>query len=223
MDSKIVYFFLFEFSHNKLWAFTQMGRNHRLMKNQKGLIFYKFMGSGGKSGFSLQPDFSTYALVSVWENEEKAESFLKNNELIFKYKEKSKTVRLLILKPFQSHGFWSGINPFKVNNVEPRDKSKVAIITRATLNFSKLISFWKSVPDSSKAISKAKGVYFFKGIGELPFIQQATISLWDSLEDVLNFAYKSKAHAEIVKKTRKEKWYKEELFSRFYIEKDQII
>tara|TARA_B100000963_G_scaffold357315_1_gene379198 strand:- start:980 stop:1651 length:672 start_codon:yes stop_codon:yes gene_type:complete len=223
MDSKIVYFFLFEFSQNKLWAFTQMGRNHRLMKNQKGLIFYKFMGSGGKSGFSLQPDFSTYALVSVWENEEKAESFLKNNELIFKYKEKSKTVRLLILKPFQSHGLWSGINPFKVNNVEPRDKSKVAIITRATLNFSKLISFWKSVPDSSKAISKAKGVYFFKGIGELPFIQQATISLWDSLQDVLNFAYKSKAHAEIVKKTRKEKWYKEELFSRFYIEKDQII
>ena len=223
MDSKIVYFFLFEFSQNKLWAFTQMGRNHGLMKNQKGLIFYKFMGSGGKSGFSLQPDFSTYALVSVWENEEKAESFLKNNELIFKYKEKSKTVRLLILKPFQSHGLWSGINPFKVNNVEPRDKSKVAIITRATLNFSKLISFWKSVPDSSKAISKAKGVYFFKGIGELPFIQQATISLWDSLQDVLNFAYKSKAHAEIVKKTRKEKWYKEELFSRFYIEKDQII
>jgi len=223
MDSKIVYFFLFEFSQNKLWAFTQMGRNHRLMKNQKGLIFYKFMGSGGKSGFSLQPDFSTYALVSVWENEEKAESFLKNNELIFKYKEKSKTVRLLILKPFQSHGFWSGKNPFKVNNVEPRDKSKVAIITRATLNFSKLISFWKSVPDSSKAISKAKGVYFFKGIGELPFIQQATISLWDSLQNVLNFAYKSKAHAEIVKKTRKEKWYKEELFSRFYIEKDQII
>ena len=223
MDSKIVYFFLFEFSQNKLWAFTQMGRNHRLMKNQKGLIFYKFMGSGGKSGFSLQPDFSTYALVSVWENEEKAESFLNNNELLFKYKEKSKTVRLLTLKPFQSHGFWSGINPFKINNVELRKKSKVAIITRATLNFSKLISFWKSVPDSSKAISKAKGVYFFKGIGELPFIQQATISLWDSLQDVLNFAYKSKAHAEIVKKTRKEKWYKEELFSRFYIEKDQII
>ena len=91
------------------------------------------------------------------------------------------------------------------------------------MNFSKLISFWKSVPDSSKAISKAKGVYYFKGIGEILFIQQATISLWNSLNDVLEFAYKSKSHSEIVKKTRKENWYKEELFSRFYLVKDFIL
>lgn len=200
-----------------------MGRNNRFMKNQNGLIFYKFMGSGGRSGFSLRPDFSTYALLSVWENEDQAKSFLERNKLVSLYKKKCKQVRLLILKPFQSHGLWSGINPFKINDQQTIEKSKVAIITRATLNYSKLISFWNSVPNSSKAISKAKGVYFFKGIGEIPFVQQATISLWDSIQDVINFAYKSEEHSEIVKRTRKEKWYKEELFSRFYVLNDLII
>lgn len=200
-----------------------MGRNNRFMKNQNGLIFYKFMGSGGRSGFSLRPDFSTYALLSVWENEDQAKSFLERNKLVSLYKKKCKQVRLLILKPFQSHGLWSGINPFKINDQQTIEKSKVAIITRATLNYSKLISFWNSVPNSSKAISKAKGVYFFKGIGEIPFVQQATISLWDSIQDVINFAYKSEVHSEIVKRTRKEKWYKEELFSRFYVLNDLII
>jgi len=223
MNNKIVYFLLFKFSQNKLWAFIQMGRNDGFMKNQNGLIFYKFMGSGGRSGFSLRPDFSTYALLSVWENEDRAKSFLERNKLVFLYKKKCKEVRLLILKPFQSHGLWSGINPFKIHDQQTIEKYKVAIITRATLNYSKLISFWKSVPNSSKAISKAKGVYFFKGIGEIPFIQQATISLWDSIQDVINFAYKSEVHSEIVKRTRKEKWYKEELFSRFYVLNDLII
>ena len=127
------------------------------------------------------------------------------------------------MDPFHSHGLWSGVNPFKIEKSTVNKNSKIAIITRATLNFSKLISFWKSVPDSSKAISSAKGVYYFKGIGEIPFIQQATISLWNSLNDVLEFAYKSKSHSEIVKKTRKENWYKEELFSRFYLIKDFIL
>ena len=58
---------------------------------------------------------------------------------------------------------------------------------------------------------------WFKGIGELPFIQQATFSIWENLESVTNFAYKDLNHSDIVKKTKKRKWYKEDLFSRFVI------
>ena len=98
------------------------------------------------------------------------------------------------------------------------DKTKpIAIITRATLNFGKLFEFWQSVPKASNAIKSAKGVSWFKGIGEVPFIQQATFSIWENLESVTNFAYKNINHSEIVKKTRKRKWYKEDLFSRFEI------
>jgi hypothetical protein len=126
------------------------------------------------------------------------------------------------LNPIHSHGKWDGVNPFKGKNV-PVDKSnKIAIITRATLNFGKLFEFWKSVPKASNAIKNASGVIWFKGIGELPFIQQATFSIWDNVESVIDFAYKNKNHAEIVKKTRQRNWYKEDLFVRFEIIEKKI-
>jgi heme-degrading monooxygenase HmoA len=201
-----------------------MGKNNKLINKTKGLLFYKFLGTGGRNGFSLWPDWSTYALLTTWENEEDAKKFINKGEIISLYKQKTESIRLLTLEPFKSYGKWDGINPFESNNSNTiLEKKKIAIITRATLNWSKLFAFWKSVPHSSTAIKEAKGVLYYKGIGELPFIQQATISIWNSLDDVLNFAYNSKKHADIIKKTRKEKWYKEELFSRFIILEDKQI
>jgi heme-degrading monooxygenase HmoA len=201
-----------------------MGKNSKLINKTNGLLFYKFLGTGGSNGFSLWPDWSTYALLTTWKNEEDAKKFISNSQIISLYKQKVKSIRLLTLESFKSHGNWDGINPFESNNSNTiLEKKKIAIITRATLNWSKLFAFWKSVPHSSTAIKEAKGVLYYKGIGELPFIQQATISIWNSLDDVLNFAYNSKKHADIIKKTRKEKWYKEELFSRFIILEDKQI
>ena len=93
----------------------------------------------------------------------------------------------------------------------------IGVITRATLNPSRLIDFWRHVPQASKAIKEAKGVGFFKGIGEWPFVQQATFSVWESAEAIRTFAYVSQAHASIVKKTRERKWYKEDMFNRFEV------
>ena len=66
------------------------------------------------------------------------------------------------------------------------------------------------------AVTK-NGVSFFKGIGELPFVQQATFSIWESEDDINNFAYSNTSHKNIVSKTKKQKWYKEDLFARFHI------
>ncbi|MAI28344.1 MAG: spheroidene monooxygenase, partial [Flavobacteriales bacterium] len=74
-------------------------------------------------------------------------------------------------------------------------------------------------PKASKAIQKAKGVIWYKGIGEWPLIQQATFSIWKSLDDVKNFAYKNIDHSSIVKKTRKRNWYSEDMFTRFAVRK----
>ena len=93
-----------------------MGINHDLIKNVNGLEFYKLLGSGGKTGFSLFPDFSTYAMISVWNNNEDAENFLRTSKLIKSYKRKSNKIRVLVMEPFHSHGLWSGVNPFKIKN-----------------------------------------------------------------------------------------------------------
>jgi heme-degrading monooxygenase HmoA len=221
IKSQVTHLYLFSFSHNKFWAFKQMGIGFAALRNIQGLSFFKLLGTGAGQGFSLRPDFSTYALLTVWENQPAADHFYKSNSLINSYRIKASAIRRLSLTNRASHGLWSGQNPFKGNDTDEVKVDKVAIITRATLRFGKLWSFWRAVPKASKAIENAKGVDFYKGIGEWPFIQQATISIWDSMEDVMQFAYRDKAHKEIVKQTKQERWYSEDLFARFNIINDQ--
>ena len=180
------------------------------------------MGTGAGAGFSLFPDFSTYAFLGVWESEQAAQAFFETSTFFQEYKERTKKIRTLSLRPLHSSGKWSGENPFG-SNLPKADMptGKIAIITRATLRWNRLLSFWAAVPKASKAIEEAVGVSFYKGIGEWPFVQQATISIWDNLDAVHTFAYKGKAHSQIVKKTRKKKWYKEDLFSRFELLEDR--
>ena len=212
---------LFSFKTNKFWAFQQMGVAPLRLKNIEGLKFYKFLGTGGGQGFSLRPDFSTYAFLGVWKDLSFYQNCLQKHPIFKTYQEKATSQRDLILNAVKSHGKWSGQNPFKTKpGLEAKGNQKAVVITRATLHWNRLFSFWKSVPAASKAIEKAQGVHYFKGIGEWPFVQQATVSIWDDFEAVNTFAYKDRAHADIVKKTKQMNWYKEDLFSRFHLISD---
>lgn len=218
---------LFTFKKNKFWAFKQMGIAASKLKSVEGLQFYKFLGTGGGNGFSLTPDFSTYAFLGVWDNISQYNSCLNEHPVFLEYIQKASSQRELVLSPVNSHGKWSGTNPFKTQEASKanfKDSNlKAVVITRATLRWNRLLSFWKAVPEASRAIMNAQGVSYFKGIGELPFIQQATVSIWESFDAVNTFAYKGKEHAVIVKKTRQKKWYKEDLFSRFFLISDTTI
>lgn len=214
---------LFSFKTNKFWAFQQMGVAPLRLKNIEGLKFYKFLGTGGGQGFSLRPDFSTYAFLGVWKDLSFYQNCLQKHPIFKTYQEKATSQRDLILNAVKSHGKWSGQNPFKTKpGLEAKGNQKAVVITRATLHWNRLFSFWKAVPAASKAIETAQGVQYYKGIGEWPFIQQATISIWDDFEAVNTFAYKDRAHADIVKKTKQMNWYKEDLFSRFHLISDTI-
>ncbi len=206
----------FHFTQNRFWAFRQMGLAPQQFKRTEGLSFFKFLGTGGGQGFSLWPDFSTYALLGVWNSRQDFEKQREENPIYKAYQNKCKYSRHLLLKPFQSHGQWSGKNPFQTTEKpSPQNPSPLIIITRATLRWNRLLSFWRAVPKASRAIEQAQGVRYYKGIGEWPFIQQATLSIWDDAAAVQQFAYHSQSHAQIVKTTRQKKWYKEDLFVRF--------
>lgn len=220
---QVTQLYLFSFKTNKLWAFKQMGIGYAQLKGTPGLSFFRLLGTGGGAGFSLRPDFSTYAFLGVWKDAKAAVQFKEEHDFLQQYFTKASSIRLLTLSNIKSHGLWGGQNPFQSPKALNVENKKIAIITRATLRWSRLLSFWRAVPKASKAIEAARGVYFYKGIGEWPFIQQATISLWDSMENVFQFAYKSADHGSIVKETRQKRWYTEDLFSRFYVEQDELL
>jgi heme-degrading monooxygenase HmoA len=207
----------FSYSKNKFWAFTQMQRAIPQLHQQQGIQFFNTLGTGAGKGFSLWPDFSTYGLLTIWESEAAATAFLTESPLMQAYNKMSHSQKHFSLHTLQSHGLWGKSNPFVAEKRALLDDEKIGIITRATLRPRRLLEFWRAVPAASKAIQNAKGVLWYKGVGEWPLVQQATFSLWNSLEEVKDFAYKSSHHAAIVKKTRKRNWYKEDLFARFAV------
>ena len=205
---------------NKFWAFKQMAESHKYFVKNSNIIFYKLLGTGAGEGFSLVPDFSTYAVLAVWNDYENAKKFIERSDYSKLISEKAYSRNDFFLKTIQSQGLWNNKNPFNKNTVDLDKNKKIGIITRGKIRLIKQLDFWLNVPKASNAIKNAKGVEFYKGIGELPLMEQATFSVWKNFDAVKKFAYDSQAHSEIIKKTRKRSWYSEDLFARFMIEEN---
>ncbi|AWX45533.1 Spheroidene monooxygenase [Flagellimonas maritima] len=214
--SQITTITLFKYTSlkNKLWAFLMMQFAHSSLKRVKGLQFYKLWGSG-KEGFNPLPDWSTYALLQVWDNEKEANYFFNTSSLMERYGKHTHEQWCLYLKNNISRGEWSGTNPFKKSNNIDGDNPFVVAITRATIKTKLLYKFWKYVPISQKELRNNSGLIYTKGFGEVPIKQMATFSVWKDKSSLDSFAYQSKPHAKAIGHTRTLKWYKEELFSRF--------
>jgi heme-degrading monooxygenase HmoA len=207
-------FYEFDTIGAKFWMFTRMGLWPLKLSKINGSLFQKLMGTGSGNGFSIWPDFGTYSFFSVWDSEESAKEFFASNPYHKKLSKNSSSHFTIFLKSAGSHGMWNGKNPFETE-MKISQELPVAVITRASIRPSKLYGFWKNVPTVSKAIEEAKGLYFRKGIGELPLVEQATFSVWKNLDAVKEYAYKGALHNDIIQQTREKGWYSEELFARF--------
>lgn len=195
-----------------------MQNGHRLMKGHTGLRFYKLLGTGKGDGFNPYPDYSTYALLTVWDEEQDAKNFLDGSKMITKYSQIANETKFFLLNTIKSHGAWGGKNPFTENITAPKKTDQpLAVLTRARIKPSKLRKFWKYVPTSSKPLQHTDALLFSKGIGEVPFLNMATFSVWKNEEAMKNFAYHSKEHLKAIKMTRELGWYSEELFARFLL------
>jgi len=176
--------------------------------------FWKLMGCGKNGSFDLNPDWQQWALLAVWDSEEDFErsSFIHSWWNTFTFEKWN-----MFLQPLSSHGKWDQKEPFTSAMVESNFNGPIGVLTRATIRFSKLKGFWSNVEPVAKLMEGSPGYVTSVGIGEAPVFRQATFSVWDSMESMKSFAYGSKEHIEVIKKTRQENWYSEELFARFQI------
>lgn len=223
-ETPVVTLNLFRFQYwHKAWAFLQMGRGRFLLKNMPGLRFWKLMGTGKGIGFSMEPDMGQYGLLTVWNTPEEAYNFQQRGQLPKAFQRHAVDKKVFHLVPIKAHGYWSRQQPFNPPLAHvgvPLSNLPVAILTRATIAWHSLHRFWQHVPLTSHELAKANGCQFSIGLGEVPFALQATFSIWDNMKAMENFAYNSPDHLNVINKTRKERWYAEELFARFHLLRD---
>jgi heme-degrading monooxygenase HmoA len=202
------------------FAFLAMAIHRLPLSLTKKCTFWKLLGCGKNGTFDINPDYQQWGLLTVWDEEKNFRTFQQTSFISKWWKTFCNETYTILLEPIEAHGKWSGKEPFGQPKIK-NHTGRVAVLTRATIRLSKLKNFWSNVPRAAAIMAKSKGFVTSVGIGEAPFVMQATISVWDSIEDVKNFAYKSKDHAEIVKLTRAENWYSEDLFARFKVLKSE--
>jgi heme-degrading monooxygenase HmoA len=193
------------------------------------LSFWRLLGSGRNGTFDIVPDFRQWAILAVYPSpsihtiSEKADvKVLVNNILgrfvsawIWLFKPE---VKAILLSPEEGHGLWNGQPVFGELERKSADwDGPIAVMTRATIRLSKAKQFWKHVNAVAVQMAQAPGFITSYGIGEAPFIKQATFSIWTSKAAMQEFAYKLPQHKEVIRKTYAEKWYSEDMFTRFRI------
>lgn len=173
------------------------------------------MGSGRNGTFDIYPDWNQWAILLTSD----ATTDWAAPTFFYKYwKWFRAEIGILKLRSVEGHGQWDGRTIFhQLNQEDLTEFQPIAVLTRATIKLHKLKSFWKNVPAVAKKMNETNGLITSIGIGEVPFIKQATLSIWENQSAMKAFAYKLAEHRTVIQKTRSEKWYQEEMFVRFNI------
>ncbi|WP_443947279.1 DUF3291 domain-containing protein [Pedobacter sp. AW1-32] len=183
----------------------------------KKCVFWKLMGNGKDAQVDLSPDYKHWTILTTWENEADFRAFEQHSSVMKWFRFFGTEEFTILLKPLSSHGLWSGIQPFKPDEVKKTSTERIAVITRASIRFNKLKEFRENIKQAAEAMRNAEGFILSAGMGENPFLDQATFSIWENSQFMKDYAYKSADHANVIKLTRTRNWYKEELFARFEI------
>jgi len=179
--------------------------------------FWRLMGSGKDAQVDLAPDYRHWAVLTTWLDREDCNAFYRSSFVVKWFSFFGAESFTILLKPLSSHGLWAAVEPFKTDGINTNHTGKIAVITRAAIKFDKLKEFRSNIKRAADAMRTAPGFMLSAGIGENPFFDQATFSIWNDAESMKNFAYKTFDHADVIKLTRERQWYKEELFARFGI------
>jgi len=204
------------------FGFMAMALHRIPLSTNRNISFYKLLGSGRNGTFDKVPDLLQWGILTVQDNSANVPArSLKQWYGTFIsgwYKLFGCEVWTILLEPLEGHGSWDNKKVFgDLGRQESEYDGTIAILTRAAIRMHKLKDFWKYVAPVTHQMKQAPGFIMSLGIGELPWIKQATFSVWESKAAMRTFAYGSAEHVEVIRRTREEHWYTENMFVRFRI------
>jgi spheroidene monooxygenase len=175
----------------------------------------KLCGSGVGEGFTPIPNTAVWAILATWPDEETARAMVADAPVYARWRAHAAEVWTVFLTATSARGIWSGTSPFEVTG--PPGDGPLAVLTRATLKPRIAPRFWGHTPDVSHLIGADPNVIFKIGIGEVPWLQQVTFSIWPDEASMTQFAHRDGAHLRAVRAVREGGWFREELYARFRI------
>ena len=200
----------------RLWVLGQMGAARLALPRLPGLGFWKLCGSGTGEGFTPLPNTAVWAILATWDCEDRAREQTQVGHTFRRWRETADETWTVFLTGTSIRGNWSGQHPFE--ETSPQSPGPVAALTRATVKPAAALNFWRAEPAISDVIGADPNVAFKIGIGEVPWVQQVTFSIWPSMKSMSDFARRPGGpHAEAIKAVRDGGWFREELYARFRI------
>ncbi len=196
-------------------ALVRLGLDRRPLAHVPGLRFVRLMGTGRGRTTSLSADLARTAAFAVWDDESALDDFLRTSPVAARWRHAAEhySVRLRLVG---GGGVWRGVEPLAaLPRVEPPAGGQLAVLTRADVRVRSWRPFLAAGGPVSDALERAPGLLAVAGVGEAPLGRQATFSLWRDAASLEAFAYEDPTHVEVVRRTRAEGWYGDELFARF--------
>jgi len=214
-EGNSVRLYIFSEVRRSVWRmFQRFGALRMALARQTALPFVRALGCGRGIGFSLLPDMERYSIIAVG-TEEQLDAF-EQSKAVRALGDEARSLEIYDLLPVKGHGAWDGQHPFIIGE-SPAPNAPVAVITRARIPLTAVLSFIRHSHEVTSSLATAGGRIFSIGIGELPFVRQATFSVWSGTEAMTTFAYSNHRHKKAVTATRKHKLFSEELFWRFAV------
>ena len=215
-DEPIVAFTLARYPRrDSIRAMTHLGLDRWPLVRTPGLSFWRLLGVGRGRVFDPHPDWQRYGLFTVWDSYAALEQFAADSAVMRRIQRRAEEVWTVHMLPVRWHGKWGGRDPFAaIAPAVAPDPGPWIILTRATLRPSRVRAFLGAVPAVAEQLLQYPELINSVGVGEAPLLYQATVSLWRTLPAVTDFAYSRNNHAEVIRRTRRERWYREEMFAR---------
>lgn len=218
-------------------ALARLGTDLLRLRGTPGLRFARLLGTG-RGATAMGADLARTALFAVWTSPAALAAFEESwfGERLVRVRDAGGEVYGVRLALLSGHGRWGGrdvladlrapaapppaappptVTPPTVTPPQlSRPTGPVAVLTRATVRPSRWHRFRGSRPPVSRELTGAPGLRAAVAVGEAPVGLQATFSIWSDAAAMVAFA-RSPEHRAVVRRTREEGWYGEELFARF--------
>ena len=198
-----------------IFELAHLGLDRWPLNRAPGLRFWRLLGVGKGRVFDPRADLQRYALFTVWDAYASLKNFERHAGVIQRIERRAQEAWTVYMRPVRWHGRWGGSDPFAAWKPVPvPEGGPWIVLTRATLRLTKLRAFLDAVPTVAEQLLQQPALLNSVGIGEAPLLYQATLSVWRSLPAATTFAYDAGTHLGVIRRTRSEQWYREELFAR---------